>query len=93
MNCGWILLLWESYLFGGTGWVSTIDYYRTINLEINKRLGGHNAAQCILYSFNYADIDKLNQAEDHAGVGKMILEAALKIKVASVDCLVIPSVI
>ena len=55
-------------------------------------MGGHNAARCILYSFNYADIDKLNQAEDHAGVGKMILEAALKIKVASVDCLVIPSV-
>jgi aspartate racemase len=31
-------------LLGGTGWVSTVEYYRTINEEVNKRLGGLNAA-------------------------------------------------
>jgi len=76
-------------LIGGTGWVSTIEYYRLINEGINKRLGGHNAARCILYSFNYADIDALNQIEDHAGVGKLVFDAALKLKKASADCLVI----
>ncbi len=76
-------------LIGGTGWVSTIEYYRTINLEINKRLGGHNAARCILYSFNYADIDALNQIEDHAGVYKLVLDAATKLKKASADFIVL----
>ncbi|MCK7527134.1 MAG: amino acid racemase [Ignavibacteriales bacterium] len=76
-------------LIGGTGWVSTIEYYRTINLEINKRLGGHNAARCILYSFNYADINECNLREDHAGVYKLVLDAAIKLKKASADFIVL----
>jgi len=76
-------------LIGGTGWISTIEYYRLLNEETNKRLGGLNAAQCILYSFNYADIDVLNKTEDHAGVGKLVFDAALKLKNASADCIVL----
>ncbi len=76
-------------LIGGTGWVSTLEYYRLINEETNKRLGGHNAARCILYSFNYADINECNIREDHAGVYKLVLDAAIKLKNASVDCLVL----
>ena len=76
-------------LIGGTGWVSTIEYYRTINLEINKRLGGHNAARCILYSFNYADINECNLHEDHAGVYNLVLDAAVKLKKASADFIVL----
>ena len=76
-------------LIGGTGWVSTIEYYRTINLEINKRLGGHNAARCILYSFNYADINECNLREDHAGVYKIVFDAAAKLKEASADFIVL----
>jgi aspartate racemase len=76
-------------LIGGTGWVSTIEYYRLINQGINKRLGGQNAARCILYSFNYADINECNLREDHAGVYRLVLDAAAKLKKASVDCIVI----
>lgn len=76
-------------LIGGTGWVSTIEYYRLINVGINEKLGGQNAARCILYSFNYADIDKLNQKDDHQGTGKLVIDAALKLKAASAECLVI----
>ncbi len=76
-------------LIGGTGWVSTIEYYRLINEGINKQLGGQNAARCVLYSFNYADIDKLNQVEDHVGVSKLVLDTALKLKSASAECIVI----
>jgi aspartate racemase len=76
-------------LIGGTGWVSTIEYYRLINEGINKRLGGQNAARCILYSFNYADINECNLREDHAGVYRLVLDAAAKLKKASADCIVI----
>lgn len=76
-------------LIGGTGWVSTLEYYRLINEETNKRLGGHNAARCIIYSFNYADINECNLREDHAGVYKFVLDAAVKLKNASADCIVI----
>ncbi len=74
-------------LIGGTGWVSTLEYYRLLNLEINRRLGGLNAARCILYSFNYNDIAELNQKADHAGVLKLVTDVAQKLEIAGVDCI------
>ncbi len=76
-------------LIGGTGWVSTLEYYRLINEETNRLLGGHNAARCILYSFNYADINECNLREDHEGVYRFVLDAARKLKNASADCIVL----
>jgi len=76
-------------MIGGTGWVSTAQYYRIINEEINKRLGGLNSAKIFLYSFNYAEIDKLNRADDNAGVYNLVLDAAKKLSAANVDCLLL----
>ena len=76
-------------MIGGTGWVSTAQYYRLLNEETNKHLGGLNSAKIVLYSFNYAEIDKLNRADDNAGVYKLVLDAAEKLKAAPVDCLML----
>jgi len=76
-------------LIGGTGWVSTIEYYRLINEGISKKLGGQNAARCIIYSFNFEDIDVFNRVDDLKSIGKLVLEAARKIKNASADCIVL----
>ena len=76
-------------MIGGTGWPSTLEYYRIINQETNRRLDGLNSAKVILTSFNYAEIDKLNKKEDHAGIYKLVLESAQKLKKCSVDCIVI----
>ena len=76
-------------LIGGTGWPSTLEYYRIINEEINKRLGGHSSARCILYSFNYADINECNLREDHDAVYKLVLDAAVKLKHAGADFIVL----
>jgi aspartate racemase len=76
-------------LIGGTGWTSTVEYYRIINQETNKKLGGLNSARCVVYSFNYAVIDQLNKKNDHAGVFKLVLKAAEKLKNISADFLVL----
>ena len=76
-------------MIGGTGWPSTLEYYRIINQETNRRLDGLNSAKIILTSFNYAEIDKLNKKEDHAGIYKLVLESAQKLRKCSVDCIVI----
>ncbi len=78
-------------MIGGAGWVSTLEYYRLINQGINKKLGGLNAAQCLIYSFNYANIDSLNKQDDHEGVFRLVLDAAEKLKGASVECLLLCS--
>jgi aspartate racemase len=74
-------------LIGGTGWISTLEYYRLINMEVNNRLGGLSAARILLHSFNYNDIAELNQRNDHAGVLQMVTDAAQKLEGAGVDCI------
>jgi aspartate racemase len=74
-------------LIGGTGWISTLEYYRLINQGTNKKLGELNSARCIIYSFNYANIDSLNKNNDHQGVFRLVIDAAEKLKNASAECL------
>lgn len=62
-------------LLGGTSWVSTVDYYRLINQEINDKLGGVNAAHLLLHSFNYADIGKHLAVNDWDAVSDMMINA------------------
>ncbi|MES2382294.1 MAG: aspartate/glutamate racemase family protein [Bacteroidota bacterium] len=67
-------------LIGGISWVSTADYYRHINEGINEKLGGLNFAQCVIYSFNYADIKKNNDANDWESTFQMIAKACNHLK-------------
>ena len=76
-------------MIGGAGWPSTLEYYRIINQETNKRLGGLNSAKIILSSLNYEMIDALNKKNDHAGVYELVLDAAFRLKKASADFLII----
>ncbi|MBP1682623.1 MAG: aspartate/glutamate racemase family protein [Ignavibacteriaceae bacterium] len=76
-------------MIGGTGWPSSLEYYRIINQETNKRLGGLNSAKIVMTSFNYAEIDALNKKDDHAGVYNLVLDAAQRLKKCSVDCILL----
>ena len=40
-------------------------------------------------SFNYVDIDKLNKAEDHKEITRLVINAAQKLENASADCLLL----
>jgi aspartate racemase len=66
-------------LVGGTGWISSAEYYRIINEEVNRRLGGLQSARCILYSFNYAVIHEMNRKHDADGQFSLVLDAATKL--------------
>lgn len=45
-------------LVGGISWTSTLDYYKYINEGVNQKLGGLESVECILYSLNFADIQR-----------------------------------
>ncbi|HEY6503404.1 MAG TPA: aspartate/glutamate racemase family protein [Chitinophagaceae bacterium] len=76
-------------LIGGMSWVSTIDYYKLINEGINERLGGLNFSQCIIYSFNYADIKRNNDANDWEANLKMVSEAGEQLKNAGAKAILL----
>lgn len=76
-------------LIGGTGWVSSADYYRIINEETNRALGGMEFARMILYSFNYGDVVRFNLAGDAEALYNMLRDAAEKLIGAGAECIIL----
>jgi aspartate racemase len=72
-------------LIGGTGWISSLEYYKQLNEKINHKLGGLQFARCILYSLNYGDLDELNRRKDLEGTYALLLDAAEKLAYSKVD--------
>ncbi|MDP9794979.1 aspartate racemase [Catenuloplanes nepalensis] len=46
-------------LIGGMSWQSTAEYYRLINEMTAERLGGLHSARCLLYSVDFATIERM----------------------------------
>ncbi|MEN2487407.1 amino acid racemase [Flavobacterium sp. B11] len=76
-------------LIGGISWVSTSDYYTLINKGINEKLGGLNFSECLIYSFNYSDIKKNNDANDWDSTFNMLLKAAEVLKSGGAEAILL----
>jgi aspartate racemase len=76
-------------LVGGTGWISTAEYYRIINEEINRRLRGFEFARCLLYSLNYGDIDRCHKRQDMEGIHSLLLDASKKLVSVGAECILL----
>jgi len=46
-------------LIGGMSWESTVDYYRIINQEVGRRLGGLHSAKILMYSVDFGELEPL----------------------------------
>ena len=76
-------------LVGGTGWVSTLDYYRYFNELVFKNTDGQSTAEVMINSVNYPAIAKLTAAGKWDDITKIITEAALAIQTAGADCILL----
>lgn len=76
-------------LLGGMSWESTAEYYRIINQEIHLSLGGLHSAKCIIHSFNFDDIVRLQQSEDWDQATKELVKAAQNLEQAGADLILI----
>ena len=76
-------------LVGGASWVSTIDYYKYINEGVNRGLGGSNFAQCVIHSFNFADLVAFNARLDWDGLFNVVEPAALNLVRAGAEAIVL----
>lgn len=45
-------------LIGGMSWESTVSYYKIINETVKEQLGGLHSAKILLYSVDFAEIEK-----------------------------------
>ena len=75
-------------LIGGTTWVSTIDYYKLINQQINKKLGGLNSAKMLLYSVNFAEFNPPTDPNEWGELTKKFSDISQNLEKAGADCIV-----
>jgi aspartate racemase len=72
-------------LIGGMSWESTVPYYRIINETIREQLGGLHSARLILYSVDFADIERQQQAGAWDEAGTILADAARALETAGAE--------
>lgn len=76
-------------LLGGMSWESTVPYYRLINQTVRERLGGLHSAQLLLYSVDFAQVERLQHAGDWDAAGALLGRAARALRDGGAQLLVI----
>lgn len=72
-------------LIGGMSWESTALYYRSINQETARRLGGLHSAPLLLHSVDFAPIEEMQRANDWADLGELLAASAAKLAGAGAE--------
>lgn len=76
-------------LLGGMSWESTSLYYRLINEETKRRLGGLHSARIAMVSLDFQDIETLQMRDDWDGAAGILVDAAQRVEKAGADFLLI----
>ena len=72
-------------LLGGMSWQSTMVYYRIINEAMARKLGGLHSARIVLYSVDFAEIEKMQRQDEWEAAGFRLAEAARNVERAGAD--------
>jgi aspartate racemase len=76
-------------LIGGMSWQSSIEYYRIINEEVRDRLGKLHSAQSLLYSVDFAEVEKLQREGRWKEATESMVDAARRLEKGGADFIVI----
>ncbi|KAI1420465.1 Asp/Glu/hydantoin racemase [Xylaria sp. FL1777] len=76
-------------LLGGMSWESTTTYYQEINRHVRHVQGGLHSARCIVFSFDFAEIEELQHEDKWEEAGALLDLAATKLKLAGADAIVL----
>ncbi|MGK7926776.1 MAG: aspartate/glutamate racemase family protein [Spirulina sp.] len=76
-------------LIGGMSWESSLEYYRLINEITKEKLGGLHSARSILYSVDFADIERLQHQGNWQKAGEILSSAAIALEKGGADFIVL----
>ncbi len=76
-------------LIGGMSWESSAQYYRIINEEVKRRLGGLHSAQSILASVDFEMVEQFQQLGKWDEAGELLAKVASNLETAGADFIVI----
>src|SRR5262249_1880493 len=67
-------------LIGGVTWESAAEYYKIINGEVARTLGGAHSARLVLVSLNFEDLLSRSAAGDDRGHRALYCDAARRLE-------------
>lgn len=70
-------------------WESSAKYYQLINQEVKKQLGGLHSAKCIMYSVDFAEIQRYQAEDEWEKAGHVLGDVALSLEKAGADFIII----
>lgn len=76
-------------LIGGMSWESSAEYYRLINQGIRDRTSPTTSARCLMWSFDFSEIEALQHEGDWEGLTRKMVDAARRLEAAGVELLLI----
>ena len=76
-------------LIGGMSWESSAEYYRIINEKVRDRLGALHSARCLMWSFDFAEIEALQHAGRWDKATELLIEAAKRLERGGADFMLI----
>jgi aspartate racemase len=76
-------------LIGGMSWESSAEYYRIINERVRDRLGGLHSARCLMWSFDFAEVEALQHAGHWDDATALMIEAARRLELGGADVVLI----
>ncbi|MBB4041846.1 aspartate racemase [Microvirga flocculans] len=76
-------------LIGGMSWESSAEYYRIINRETNRRLGGVHSAQCLMWSVDFDAIKQLQHEGDWERLADAMKDAAHRLERGGAEFIVL----
>ena len=72
-------------LIGGMSWESSAVYYNLVNQEVRRRLGKSHSASCVLWSFDFQEIEELQYAGKWDLLQDRMYEAGRGLKASGAD--------
>jgi aspartate racemase len=76
-------------LLGGMSWESSIEYERVINEEVRRRLGGNHSGDLLVRSYDFAEIEALQEAGGWAQAGSRLAADAQSLRDAGAELIVL----
>ncbi|WP_411954628.1 aspartate/glutamate racemase family protein [Alkalibacillus sp. S2W] len=76
-------------VIGGMSWESTAEYYQEMNRQVKERLGGLHSAECMIYSVDFAEIERYQAEGEWDKAGQVLAEAGKKLELAGADVIVL----
>ena len=76
-------------MIAGMTWESSQLYYRLVNQETKRRLGGHHNARSVMATVDFAEVETMQRTGDWNALGRLMADTARQIERAGADFIIL----